>query len=157
MKRLVIFGVMALVAGFSLRAETWDPRAPFETPESIVPQIATADYAVISPLGYRVGLEKGKGPITVKDHAWIRAVAQQLHDTAFERTDTILGVTTNVTFYDRSGKRLHGLQVFPDRVRLDGLDYHVDAITTRTLRAMVQIQLDNDSPVPASVAAGVPR
>jgi hypothetical protein len=153
MKRSKKVGVIALIATWSLGAETWDPRAPRETPESIVLQIATADYAVISP----VCRGTGTGPITVKDHAWIRAVFQQLHATAFERTDNLLGVTTNVTFCDRSGKRLHELEVFPGRARLDGSDYHVDAITATTLGELIKIQIANDSPDPPPTPANPSR
>ena len=149
MKPPIIFAILALAATLPLPAETWDPRAPFETPASIVPQIDAADYAVISP----VGPGKGVGPIILRDRGWIRSVAKQLHDASFERMGSVLDITTNVSFCDRNGKMLHELEVFPNRARLDGRDYRVDSLTADTLAAMIKIQIAN-LPVPAPAPVG---
>jgi hypothetical protein len=145
MKPPVIFSIITLAAMLPLRGQTWDPRAPFESPESIILQIGAADHAVIYP----VGIGKGIGPITVKDRAWIRSIAQELHETTLGKSGQFLGVSTNVVFCDRNDKMLHELQVFPGRARLDGLDYSVDSITSATMGEMLRIQMDNDSPGPA--------
>jgi hypothetical protein len=64
-----------------------------------------------------------------------------------------LDITTNVSFYDRNGKRLHELEVFPNRARLDGKDYRVDSLAADTLAAMIKIQIAN-LPLPAPSPVG---
>lgn len=154
MRRSFTVGVIALVAASPLGAQTWDPRALRETPESIVLQTATADYAVIS--GFGRGNQYWKRTIAVRDHGWIRSIAQQLHGTSFERMENILDITTTVTFYDRSGEMLHELELFPSRARLDGADYRVDAITANTVGEMIKIHLANDPIDPVPTPTGPP-
>jgi hypothetical protein len=151
MKMFVIFVILGLAASLPLPGETWDPRAPDVAPNTIALQIASADYAVIS--GVAKGPQHGKWPITVRDRAWIHSVAQQLQGASFEKMSSVLDITTHVSFYDRNGKMLHDLEVFPNRARLDGRDYRVDSLTADTLAAMIKIQIAN-LPLPAPGAVG---
>jgi hypothetical protein len=144
MKRFSLFVILVLASTQTLPGETWDPRAPDVSPNTIALQMASADYAVIS--GFAMGPHHGEWPITVKDRAWIHSVAQQLQGASFEKVSPVLDVTTSISFRDRNGKRLHELEVFPNRARLDGIDYRVDAITANTLGEMLRIQMANVAP-----------
>jgi len=113
--------------------------------EDYAQRILGADCAKI-PVSAIVGANKmAKEPITVRDHDWMARFANALGTTYLVRSSPILADSAPILFCDKSGTTILLMELLPETIRVDDLDYHLDAKTHLELSRLIKEKMPTGS------------